>query len=328
MFGNLPSVQLTSFGARQTECRVHKRDMGKGLGEIAEEAARAGVIFLRQQANVVRKRDEPLEKATGFLQSAKQDVVVGQPEATGEECPFSLWQAIEACIRFVAQDQSIENKVLRDRRYRVANPLIAGRKEAHNREEEQACIKAARAISLNEVTPATIDAVATDVAVDASRQLPPSVSKAFRFAKMAGIGGAPEGEPRHDLGVCEVLGLAPDFPNAVVWLAPDLFKMLEPRNGEINETGDRGQTTLASDGEGIRNLTIDIELELARRGVADSHGARSSMTGKPWDFPLVEVPLTREAIHDLHLVGTASHSSKQPIAPSLRFVAVPSVHQG
>src|SRR5262249_48915176 len=82
----------------------------------------------------------------------------------------------------------------------------------------------------------------------------------------------------------------------------------EPGNGEINETGDRGQPALASGGEGIGNLTVDIELELARRGVADSHGARSSMTGKPWDLPLVEVPLTREAIHDLHLLRTASHS--------------------
>ena len=92
--------------------------------------------------------------------------------------------------------------------------------------------------------------------------------------------------------------------------------------------GTEGSPPLRAAARASGNLTVDIELELARRGVADSHGARSSMTGKPWDLPLVEVPLTREAIHDLHLVGTASHSSKQPIVPSLRFVAVPSVHQG
>ena len=60
MFGNLPSVQLTSFGARQTECRVHKRDMGKGLGEISQHAFGIGIIFLGIKPYII---GQPLELA-------------------------------------------------------------------------------------------------------------------------------------------------------------------------------------------------------------------------------------------------------------------------
>ncbi len=79
---------------------------------------------------------------------------------------------------------------------------------------------------------------------------------------------------------------------------------------------------------GIHQLAVDVELQLVRRRVADAHGPRAFVTGKPRHLPLGETPLAGDAIHDLHLVGCARERAQKPIAPGFRLLVVAGVHQG
>src|SRR6516165_3722243 len=79
--------------------------------------------------------------------------------------------------------------------------------------------------------------------------------------------------------------------------------------------------------ERVKNFAVNVELRLVYRGIADADGARPFKSGQPRDLPLGEPPLTAQTIHDLQLIGAARDRAKQPVAPSLRLVVIPRVHQ-
>jgi hypothetical protein len=53
--------------------------MGECLREIAEQPLRGGVILFRQQAEIVARREKPLEQHAGVITPAEKNVGVGQP---------------------------------------------------------------------------------------------------------------------------------------------------------------------------------------------------------------------------------------------------------
>lgn len=66
---------------RQVMRRVDERHMREGLREIGDEALGLGIILLGELADIVAKRDEPLEEMPRLVEAALQDVVVREPEA-------------------------------------------------------------------------------------------------------------------------------------------------------------------------------------------------------------------------------------------------------
>src|SRR4051795_1157903 len=85
--GLLPLVGRAAVG-RQVAGGVDQGHVAERLGEVAYQAARAGVVLLRQQAEVVAQREQPLESLHSLLVASLQRVVVGEPERAREEGPL------------------------------------------------------------------------------------------------------------------------------------------------------------------------------------------------------------------------------------------------
>ena len=65
----------------------------------------------------------------------------------------------------------------------------------------------------------------------------------------------------------------------------------------------------------IQHFTIDIELHLGGRAVANSHRTRAFIAEKPARFPFHQLPLAFKPVHDLDLVGASRHRAQQPVLP-------------
>ena len=74
-----------SIRAREVVRRVYQSDLREGLREIADLAAGARVVFLRQQSDIVAQLEEALEHGPRIRISALQNVIVGEPETAGKE---------------------------------------------------------------------------------------------------------------------------------------------------------------------------------------------------------------------------------------------------
>src|SRR5579863_5646249 len=74
--------------------------------------------------------------------------------------------------------------------------------------------------------------------------------------------------------------------------------------------------------EAVKNLAIDIKLQLHRSGVPDADRLGVLVSGKPVDLPLHQLTLTFEAIHNLNLVGAAGKSAEEPLLPGVGLFEV------
>ena len=71
----------------------------RACGKFPSWRAPAGIVFLRQQADVVAQREQPLEQRLRLLARPCSDEAVGQPEAAGQERALARRQAVDAVRR-------------------------------------------------------------------------------------------------------------------------------------------------------------------------------------------------------------------------------------
>ena len=115
---------------------------------------------------------------------------------------------------------------------------------------------------------------------------------------------------------------APHFPDTLVWLLPDQFQMLDQLLLQRPRRSDGSQTERSPLIHGVDELAVHIELELSGSCVADAHRRGTPVPGQPGHFPLDELSLAGDAIHDLQLVRASRHGAPEPLSPRLRFIAV------
>ena len=115
---------------------------------------------------------------------------------------------------------------------------------------------------------------------------------------------------------------AAHLPDAVVGLAPDGLEMLDERAFEIPAVLCRRQSGAARDVEGVHDLAEHVELQLLHCGVAEPDRFRSHVARQPRRLDFVEPPLARDAVHRLHVVGSARDRAVQPLAPGFRLLEV------
>ena len=75
------------------------------------------------------------------------------------------------------------------------------------------------------------------------------------------------------------------------------------------------------------HLAVDVELELARGGVADPHRGRLLVARQPADLPFVESALTGGPVHDLELGDIPGHGAQQPVAPRQGLFVESAAHE-
>jgi hypothetical protein len=135
-----------------------------------------------------------------------------------------------------------------------------------------------------------------------------------------------ERDPRHHFRMSELLPPATHFPDSFVGFFP--FRL-----EEIHECGlhppvcficfDPGQVRAIG---GIHHLSINIELELLRGGVADANWPRLLIAAEPFHLEFLQAPLAPHAVHDLHLAGAPRHRAQQPFAPCPGLVQIAGAH--
>src|ERR1700750_1281511 len=88
--------------------RVHQRYMRERLREVPQQALADRVVLLAQEADVVGQDQQPLEEGGGFVASAGQHEVVGQPERAGEEATLARRETVDmAAVGRVPQHESL-----------------------------------------------------------------------------------------------------------------------------------------------------------------------------------------------------------------------------
>src|SRR5690606_15310606 len=105
---------------------------------------------------------------------------------------------------------------------------------------------------------------------------------------------------------------AADFPDPVIGIAPFRRKLPEQDLLEVPDLRGGRQLELARDMEGVEQLAVDVDLELAAGGIADAHRSRTPVTGEPGQLDLGKAALAGEAVHDLELVRVPGGGAEQP----------------
>src|SRR5690554_6376583 len=191
------------------------------------QAAKARIVFLRKQADVVAQRQKTLEQRACLRDAPLQGVVVGEPEAAGQEGAFSRRQAVHAVLRAVAQDEAVHQELALDRGHRAEDARIVGRQEAHDRYKQEARIELLASEALREGVAAAVEALFADRGVHALAQRAPALDGCFE-PEALGVAQRPvEGDPGHHLGIGEMAPASAHLPDALVRLFPYLFQVLD-----------------------------------------------------------------------------------------------------
>src|SRR6185437_11261155 len=140
--------------------------------------------------------------------------------------------------------------------------------------------------------------------------------------------GPVEGDPGHRLGMDEVTALAADLPDPVVRLAPRILEMVEQAELDLPRVRIERQPVHPSLVEAVDHLSVDVELQLLARGVADPDRARPLVAAEPGELELTQTSLAADAVHDLDVGRVARDCPDQPASPQSRLVGVVAVEEG
>ena len=111
--------------------------------------------------------------------------------------------------------------------------------------------------------------------------------------------GAVERDPAHDARVGEVLLAAAHFPDAFVGLLPFLAdKLDEARELHPEIAGDRRSAFVVKI-DGVHELAVDIELELAGGAIADADGRGFPVALEMRERALGQIVRAIERMHEL-----------------------------
>ena len=112
------------------------------LREIAQHAAAQRIDLLRQQADVIAARQQPIEQLAGVLVPTLQDVIVDQPEAAGEKSALARRQPVRRIIGVVAEHEFVVyQQPPLDGAHRPAHERIIGVKKSLQLNVQQASVE-------------------------------------------------------------------------------------------------------------------------------------------------------------------------------------------
>src|SRR5580700_1990296 len=95
-----------TFSRNKIVRRVDERDMGKCLRKISELAAKNGIVFLGQQADVVAQIEQTQEEFARLPMTARDGVVVCEPERARQERSLTRRQAVDTGLRWIPEHEA------------------------------------------------------------------------------------------------------------------------------------------------------------------------------------------------------------------------------
>src|ERR1700687_3185971 len=93
------------MGGAQNPCEImgciDQSQMGEGLREVAELPLLGRIVFFGEQPDVVTQRQQTLEERPRVIIATEHRIVVGEPEAAGQEGAFSPGKTVRSRIGVV-----------------------------------------------------------------------------------------------------------------------------------------------------------------------------------------------------------------------------------
>src|ERR1700738_5388027 len=120
----------------------------------------------------------------------------------------------------------------------------------------------------------------------------------------------------------ELLARSADLPDALVGLLPDRLQAIDQRPLQLPGFLLRPEADPAREVHRVHHLAVDVELQLARGGVADADRPRALVARQPIQLQLRQAALARQPIEDLELQGLACGRPLPPATPRARLVDV------
>ena len=149
-------------------------------GKLPTSRPAPDVVLLREQAEVVAERQQPLEHLDRLVQLAEQHQVVDEPERAEEERALARRQAVDRG-RLLVVDVALDEAVLVELRCGPARacPRTAGRRreEADQRDRQEARVDALRAVPPDERVELRVEALLHHLRVDLLPHLAPAVDR-------------------------------------------------------------------------------------------------------------------------------------------------------
>src|SRR5580698_4102369 len=308
--------------AIEVEGGVDHRDVGKSLGEVADEAFELDVVLLGEQAEVVAQGEQAIEEAARVVGAADGFEATDHPETAGEEDAFAGRQAVLDLFGVVAKNEASGHEIALNRFDGAADAVVGGGEKADDGHEQKRRIELFCAVEADEAVELLVEGLMAHFLVDGVANLLPLLDGGFDAELFGDEDGAVKGDPHHHFGPGELFAAAPRFPDAFVGTLPDGLKVVEQKHEDAGVFGGVAIHTVESMEEGVEQFAVDVELDLRGCRVADANGARIFVSGEPVEFPLDELTLAFESVHDLDLVGTAGDGAEQPVLPGDSFFVV------
>src|SRR5215471_3787110 len=191
----------------------------------AELPPRLRIIFFREQADIVAQRKKALEQCACFGVAMLQLIIIGKPESAREKDAFSGRQAINVRLCSITQHKAVDHELPLDRRDGAAHPWIVCRQKADEGDQQEARVELAVAKALRKGVALAVISKFTKRRMHAVADLPPGFQRGQEVEPLGIAHRAIHGYPRHDLGKSKLAATTSDFPDALVWLLPDLLQM-------------------------------------------------------------------------------------------------------
>ena len=115
---------------------LDQREVGEGLGEVAEVVRGARVELLRVEPERRGDPQELFHQVAGALLLADDRQAGDQPEGADQEAPLLARHAVVGLVGAVAQDEAVLGEVVGDRQHARAQALVVARQEAEDRRQQ------------------------------------------------------------------------------------------------------------------------------------------------------------------------------------------------
>ena len=127
---------LDALGEDDPPGGLDQREVGEGLGEVAQVPAGARVELLGVQTERRGDAQELFHQVARALLLADDRQAGDQPEGADQEAALLAGQAVVGLSGAVAQDEAVLGQVVGDRQHARAQALVARRQEAEERRQQ------------------------------------------------------------------------------------------------------------------------------------------------------------------------------------------------
>src|SRR5689334_18133327 len=277
---------------------VDQRQVGEGLGEVAQMAAALRLELLGVEVEPAGGGEQalaerPRPRALADLRERRDE-----PEGADQEAALLAAEAVVGLLDLVAEDEPVLGQLGGDRLDRGAHARVIGRQEAQQRDQQGGGVEGVGLVVLAKDAPA--HAALEDLLPHAGRRALPLLGQLVDPETAREASAAVDRDPDHQLRGDVVLGFAARLPDSLVgvWPGRDRRFDLVADQLAIGRRAAAAQRLLVQV-DRIEQGAPDVVLTLAVGAVADPHRAGAAVAAEVVERALGQLPLAADPVHDL-----------------------------